>query len=662
MPFPKFLPALVCAVAAAAPLKLAGSRAEFLVLPSGRILATRLEGGRRLTLDAGPDREAPVLDLRRAKGAGGRVEVPFLGAPARTLVLELREEALVASVRVVNPQARPLPLAALTVLRTRMAPGRLHSFQGSSLEWGEDEVLEPAPGTRPNAMGAMNPNGLGGGIPVTAFWNAATCASLGFLATGACALPVTSGPDGTTAALVLPARTLAPHETWTSPRCYVSVHTGDFYDPLRLWSTLMGRSPKTPPATAYEATWCSWGYGFDITPAQMEGVLPKLKDLGLAWATLDDRWFDAYGDWKPRPDTFPGTSLRDLVDRYHKAGVKVQLWWLPLAAEIPNGKGESHRYRQSRVAQDHPEWLVLDPAGRPALMVRDLAVLDPALPEVRAYFRAMAAGFIRDSGFDGFKMDNVYAVPPCFNPAHHHASPDESTRAAAEVYREIQEAVHALKPEAVIQICPCGTLPSADWLPFQDQGVTADPVGAVQVRRRIKILKALMGPAAAVFGDHVELSAMSREGHDDWYETGEDFASTLGTGGVVGTKFVWPPTGLIPKSGPVDLTPAREATWRKWLALHDRKGLSSGTFLNLYTLGVDIPEGYAVAKDGILHYAFYAPGPWRGEVELRGLRPGTYRVRDYAEGRDLGTVTAAPGRPPRLAVAFTDHLLLEAAP
>lgn len=664
--------ALACAAASAAPLKLASPRAEFQVLASGRILATRLLEGRRLTLDLpGARGEAPVLDLRRAKVARNHAEVPFLGGGplARTLVLEMREaapEALFASIRVANPLARPLPLGEVRVLSSRLAPGRLNSFQGASVGWGDDEVLQPRPGTRPNRMGTMNADGLGGGIPVTAFWNAATCASLGCLSTSACALPVEVAGDGAvTASLTLPARTLGPRETWSSPWGYLSVHAGDFYEPLRLWSTLMGAqgwSPRVPPGSAFEAAWCSWGYGFDITPAQMLGVLPKLKDLGLAWATLDDRWFDAYGDWKPRPDTFPGDAMKDMVARYHQAGVKVQLWWLPIGAEIANGKGESHRYRQSDVVRDHPEWLVLDPSGRPATMVRSLAVLDPSLPEVRAYFRDMAVRFIRDYGFDGFKMDNIFAIPPCHNPLHHHRSPDESTRAAAGVYREILEATHALKPEAVIQICPCGTLPAADWLPWMDQGVTADPVGAVQVRRRIKILKALLGPESAVFGDHVELSAMTREGHPDWFETGEDFASTLGAGGVVGTKFVWPPTGVVPPSGPVDLTPAREAVWRKWLALYDRKRLSSGTFLNLYTLGVDAPEAYAVSKDGIPHFAFFAQGPWRGEVELRGLRPGTHRVRDYAEGRDLGSVTASPGKAPRLPVTFTDHLLLEVTP
>jgi len=57
-------------------------------------------------------------------------------------------------------------------------------------------------------------------------------------------------------------------------------------------------------------------------------------------------------------------------------------------------------------------------------------------------------------------------------------------------------------------------------VPFMDQAVTADPVGGVQVRRRIKMYKALLGPEAAVYGDHVELSEMTRTGADGWSEHG----------------------------------------------------------------------------------------------------------------------------------------------
>ena len=90
--------------------------------------------------------------------------------------------------------------------------------------------------------------------------------------------------------------------------------------------------------------------------------------------------------------------------------------------------------------------------------------------------------------------------------------------------------------------------------------------------------------------------------------------------------------------------------------------LSKGTFRNLYVYGYDSPEAYAIEKDGQMYYAFFAPtsAPWKGQLELRGLAPGKYHVRDYAEGKDLGLVeVAAPGEVARLDAAFKDHLLLE---
>jgi alpha-galactosidase len=291
-------------------------------------------------------------------------------------------------------------------------------------------------------------------------------------------------------------------------------------------------------------------------------------------------------------------------------------------------------------------------------MARGLAALCPALPEVQAYHKELTEKFIRDWGFDGSKLDNIYTVPRCFNPAHHHESPQDSVNAMAQVYRTIFQTTRAIKPESVTQICPCGTPPSLAWLRYMDQAVTADPIGAVQVRRRIKMYKALLGPEAAVYGDHVELSAMTRSGKT-WSEHGSDFASAIGTGGVVGTKFVWPDPGT--KFNPVLLTPKKEAHWKKWIGIYNNKMLSKGTFRNLYVYGYDVPEGYAIEKDGKMYYAFFAPAaaPWNGEVELRGLKPGTYHVVDYDENKDLGTVEATADKVPHLRTTFQKHLLLE---
>jgi alpha-galactosidase len=143
----------------------------------------------------------------------------------------------------------------------------------------------------------------------------------------------------------------------------------------------------------------------------------------------------------------------------------------------------------------------------------------------------------------------------------------------------------------------------------------------------------------------------------------------LGTGGVLGTKFTWPDYGANFKN--VYLNTEKEAHWKEWIALYNEKMLSKGNFLDLYVYGYDVPEAYAIEKDGLVFYAFYAPTDassrrnagsplkWTGAVELRGLAPRTYSVADYVHHRVLGTVV---GPTAKLQVEFGDSLLLEAAP
>jgi alpha-galactosidase len=695
------------------PIVLTTSKARFEVLPDGYVKATLLKDGQKLSLDD-PSVGTPAdsdfvqivgkngaaknedlhftLDFQQAQvheaigkmGAGKRIEIPArpLGPSGtelqRVLALEVYDNfpnILLSAVEYKNTGASEVVIEKSVNQRRRLSaraadaaakPWEMWSFHGSSYDWGKDDVVKLTPAFyQPNLMGEMVKGGYGGGIPVVAFWTRQVGEAVGHVETIpiSAAIPAKVGGDGRVNVEVDYAAdiTLKPGETYSTPRSFVSVFAGDFYEPLRIWSSVLQKEgwdlPK-PSSEAYNVSWCGWGYEENVTPAQMLGTIPKLKEMGIKWVTLDDRWFDTYGDWNPRPDNFPGDSIKKMTDDFHKEGMLAQIWWLPLAVEDGEGKYESHKYSLSKVAQEHPEWLILDKNGKHAHMTRGLAVLCPAVPEVRAYHKQLTEKFIRDWGFDGNKLDNIYSVPQCFNPAHHHKSPQDSVNAMGDIYKEIFQTTRAIKPQSVTQSCPCGTPPSLAWLPFMDQAVTADPVGAVQVRRRIKMYKALLGPESAVYGDHVELSAMTRVGND-YREHGDDFASTIGAGGVVGTKFVWPDPG--PKFKDVNLTAAKEERWKKWIGLYNEKMLSKGEFRDLYVTGYDTPEGYAIAKDDKMYYAFFvsSASPWKGEVELRGLKPGKYRVNDYSENKDLGTVEASADGVAKLPAEFNEHLLLE---
>ena len=381
-------------------------------------------------------------------------------------------------------------------------PLDMWSFQGSSYDWGKDDVLKMTrTSSQPNVMGEAVKGGYGGGIPVVAFWTGSVGEAIGHVETIPLTLsiPVKVDPDGrvdSASSFPQPGAQVRARAIRLREVFFADIR-GDFYEPLRMWSSVLQKEgwqiPK-PSNEAYNVSWCGWGYEFNVTPKQMMGTIPKLKEMGIKWATLDDRWFDTYGDWNPRTDTFPGDSIKKMVDDFHQQGILAQLWWLPLGVEDGQASGNLTSTSLPKVAKEHPDWLILDKNGKPARMTRNLAALCPAVPEVQAYYKQLTEKFIREWGFDGHKLDNIYTVPACYNPEHHHKSPQDSVNAMADVYRIIFETTRAIKPESVTQSCPCGTPPSLAWLPYMDQAVTADPVGAVQVRRRIKMYKALLGP------------------------------------------------------------------------------------------------------------------------------------------------------------------------
>jgi alpha-galactosidase len=183
-------------------------------------------------------------------------------------------------------------------------------------------------------------------------------------------------------------------------------------------------------------------------------------------------------------------------------------------------------------------------------------------------------------------------------------------------------------------------------MPHFNMSVASDPRGSFQVRSKAKTLKALMGDNVPFFGDHVELS-----------DGANDFASTVGVGGVVGTQFVIP--SLVKKRSKSDLTPAREKEFEKWLRIYRDKMLSRGQYLGqLYDIGFDVPETHVIRKGQVMYYAFFAKR-WKGPVELRGLEDHDYSVVDYVTGKSLGTVS---GHEAHLSLEFAHSLLVEVRP
>jgi alpha-galactosidase len=181
-----------------------------------------------------------------------------------------------------------------------------------------------------------------------------------------------------------------------------------------------------------------------------------------------------------------------------------------------------------------------------------------------------------------------------------------------EFFKVIYETALSIKPNAVVEICPCGTAYAFHTMPFMNQPVSSDRM---------------------------------------------DFASTVGIGGVIGTKFTWPVGSK--KESKIDLTPEKEKMWKKWIDIYVDKMLPKGRYLGtLYDIGYDKPEAHVVKKDGNMYYAFYADS-WQGTIELRGLDATSYKILDYINQKEYGTIQ---GPVATLNVEFDKYLLLEVIP
>lgn len=557
----------------------------------------------------------------------------------------------------VNTGTKPLAIDAWVNGAHRLAAAPRHAggywtYSGASHADRRDWVQPVKRGYEQGNFMGMNASDYGGGTPVADVWRRDVGLAVGHLALKPLlvSLPVKTVGDQVDICLRgdLPqekeqAQTLAPGATLATPPTFIAVHRGDFYVPLERYRILMaaqGMAAPEPPQSAYEAQWCAWGYERDFSLDYVRATLPKVQELGFKWAVLDDGWQVKTGDWTPDLAKFPrgGDEMKALVADIHARGMKARLWIAPLA--VAPGSDELH---------EHTDLLLLDETGAPQDVTWwNCFYLCPAYDKTQARLAATIRMIIADWGFDGLKVDGQHlnGVAPCFNPKHKHKRPEESVEAVSAFYKVMHDVAHAANPEAVVEVCPCGTSYAFHNMPYMDQAPSSDPLSSWQVRHKGKTLKALMGPWSAYAGDHVELST-----------GGQDFASSVGIGAVVATKFTWP---VDPK--PKDsflLTPEREAHWRKWVDLYNKGRLAEGRYRGeLYDLGFDKPETHVVQQGGAMHYAFYAD-QWDGAIALRGLGPGTWTVRESLSGKVLGKVTTAS---PTLPIRFGHSLLIEARP
>jgi len=534
------------------------------------------------------------------------------------------------------------------------------SFQGGSYIERYDWIFPITKNYfRENYQG-MNAPDYGGGIPVVDLWTQQQGIAFASLAKKAMliSLPVKVEEDGIVSFSLKDSNQIVidAHQKFNEIPYAIILHHGDYFNGLRTYSDLMkceGFSFPKAPSDAYQPEWCAWGYERHFNKEEILKTLPEVKKLGFEWATLDDGWQNTDGDWEPNPNKFPGgeKDFISFINKVHSYGLKVRLWWVPFVAQdssysvkhYPDRINEYGMKTQSNIALEHPDWFILDKNGnRIQVSWWNSYLLCPALPQVRDYYIAFLKKAILKWKIDGFKMDgqNLNEVPRCYNTLHHHESPLASTQGIPGFFKGIYDEAMKLKPNFVLQACPCGTNFSIYNLPYVNQTVASDPLSSWQVRLKGKTFRALYGNNETYSGDHVELT------NHIWDDSLQrfivrgmpDFASALAIGGVPSSKFTI--GGFSQPDSSLVLDSAKQIYYARWMKIYNNERMSEGKYLNLYDIAYDKPETHLIKKRDNYYYTFFSNNPFDGIVELRGLGKGKYKVIDLFTGKLLDLVSS----------------------
>jgi alpha-galactosidase len=197
---------------------------------------------------------------------------------------------------------------------------------------------------------------------------------------------------------------LAPGETWELEELFVA--EGGAREALL--ASLATRIAQHHPALAVAEQptgWCSWyWYGPRISEDDILDNMRAIAEhaLPLTYVQIDDGFQAAMGDWLETGEKFP-QGMAALCHRIRDAGFEPAMWVAPFIAE-----------RESRLAREHPEWLVQSLQGGP-LSSADVSfggwrrgpwyMLDGTHPGAQEYIERIFRTMRDEWGCRYFKLD-----------------------------------------------------------------------------------------------------------------------------------------------------------------------------------------------------------------------------------------------------------------
>jgi len=203
---------------------------------------------------------------------------------------------------------------------------------------------------------------------------------------------------------------LKPGETFSSPKTFIYVFNSakwqdgfenEYKEFVRKYLGISLFARKEKPRFIYD----TWRPFLDsIDEKTIENCADKLADSGADLFVIDAGWYKYSGDFIQDSSKFPA-GLRSICDYIRKKGMQPGLWF---AVAVVNAK--------SRVATQHPDWLIKDKNGLPANL-HDMSIptegsgWHDALKIMSLgspyydYIKKLVSGYIKEFGIPYIKFD-----------------------------------------------------------------------------------------------------------------------------------------------------------------------------------------------------------------------------------------------------------------
>jgi len=200
---------------------------------------------------------------------------------------------------------------------------------------------------------------------------------------------------------------LEPGQTMTSEWFYLEWVPGNILDPFAQYAYAVARQMDLHPSASVPLGWCSWYMYFDkITESEMIENMAQaalLQDeLPIQIIQLDQGFEPIWGDWLERKPDFPH-DLGWLARRIAGSGFTPGLWLAPFTV-----------HPRSKLAQQHPDWLLRSAHGWPVitgLIANFLSrAFDPTHPAVNEYLHELISTVVHQWGYRYLKLDFLYAA------------------------------------------------------------------------------------------------------------------------------------------------------------------------------------------------------------------------------------------------------------